>query len=276
MARQTIQRGSAANDGTGDSLRNAAQKINDNFKELWEKLGGDSVNMSSTIQLENIAGYDAISFEGLTVDGTNKTYLFATDPTTLRLVTLPDASGTVVLTENAAVLSSKTLNNPKIVSFILDSSDNELIDFDAVASAVNHVGISNAISTVGPTIQAVGADSDIDLNINGKGDGSVNMGRMSFNSQTITTNGTAIDLTQPFVRFNKTAGDLTGITCSDGDTLGEILRMVNTTANTVAVTPATFGQGTSFTIKARGHVDLSWAGDGWYLNQDSGNYVSIT
>ena len=33
---QIVQRGSFANDGTGDTLRDAAQKINDNFTYLWE------------------------------------------------------------------------------------------------------------------------------------------------------------------------------------------------------------------------------------------------
>ena len=33
---QVIQRGSFANDGTGDTLRDAAQKINDNFTYLWQ------------------------------------------------------------------------------------------------------------------------------------------------------------------------------------------------------------------------------------------------
>ena len=32
---QVVQRGSFANDGTGDTLRDAAQKINDNFTYLW-------------------------------------------------------------------------------------------------------------------------------------------------------------------------------------------------------------------------------------------------
>lgn len=42
MARQTINIGSAANDGTGDSLRDAGQKLNDNTIELYQYLGGDS------------------------------------------------------------------------------------------------------------------------------------------------------------------------------------------------------------------------------------------
>ena len=33
--RQVLQRGTYANDGTGDTLRDAAQKINDNFTYLW-------------------------------------------------------------------------------------------------------------------------------------------------------------------------------------------------------------------------------------------------
>jgi hypothetical protein len=33
---QIIQRGSFANDGKGDTLRDAAQKINDNFTYLWQ------------------------------------------------------------------------------------------------------------------------------------------------------------------------------------------------------------------------------------------------
>jgi len=42
MTRQAISTGSAANDGTGDTLRQAAQKINENFVEIYRKFGGDS------------------------------------------------------------------------------------------------------------------------------------------------------------------------------------------------------------------------------------------
>ena len=35
MAQQTINIGSSANDGTGDPLRTAFDKINDNFSELY-------------------------------------------------------------------------------------------------------------------------------------------------------------------------------------------------------------------------------------------------
>ena len=39
MAKQTVGIGSAANDGTGDTLRAGADKINDNFNEVYAALG---------------------------------------------------------------------------------------------------------------------------------------------------------------------------------------------------------------------------------------------
>jgi len=44
MAKQTINIGSSANDGTGDPLRTAFDKINDNFTELYNKTGAGSSN----------------------------------------------------------------------------------------------------------------------------------------------------------------------------------------------------------------------------------------
>ena len=37
MAKQTISTGSAANDGTGDTLRSAGVKINENFTEVYNR-----------------------------------------------------------------------------------------------------------------------------------------------------------------------------------------------------------------------------------------------
>ena len=39
MARQSINIGAAANDGTGDTIRNSYDKCNDNFEELYSVLG---------------------------------------------------------------------------------------------------------------------------------------------------------------------------------------------------------------------------------------------
>ena len=43
MTKQTLDIGTNANDGTGDTLRSGGQKINDNFSELYSTLGGNSI-----------------------------------------------------------------------------------------------------------------------------------------------------------------------------------------------------------------------------------------
>ncbi len=60
---QIVQRGSFANDGTGDTLRDAAQKINDNFTYLWAETW-DSGSTSGII-----ARLDAIDSDLLALSG---------------------------------------------------------------------------------------------------------------------------------------------------------------------------------------------------------------
>ena len=44
MARQVIDIGTVGNDGTGDSIREAFRKVNDNFRDLYAVFGnGDLI-----------------------------------------------------------------------------------------------------------------------------------------------------------------------------------------------------------------------------------------
>ena len=55
MAKQTIGIGSSANDGTGDTLRDGAVKLNANFDELYQKLGNNSdVEPTKCVKQNNI------------------------------------------------------------------------------------------------------------------------------------------------------------------------------------------------------------------------------
>jgi len=51
MAYQALGLGSSANDGTGDDLRTGGDKINDNFVEIYTKLGDGSTLTSDTVGL---------------------------------------------------------------------------------------------------------------------------------------------------------------------------------------------------------------------------------
>lgn len=61
------------------------------------------------------------------------------------------------------------------VSEIKDTNSLTSIILTPTASAVNHAEITNAATGGGPTIQAIGTDTNIDLNINAKGTGVVNV-----------------------------------------------------------------------------------------------------
>ena len=54
MAKQTVGIGSTPNDGTGDTLRVGADKINDNFDELYTALGDGSA--LGSIQQQPVEG----------------------------------------------------------------------------------------------------------------------------------------------------------------------------------------------------------------------------
>ena len=105
MTRQNISIGSSANDGTGDTLRAAGTKINDTFREIYNKFGPDSNNLSSQISLED----SAVVFEGATADA-HETRLMAENATADRLVRIPNASGTLVMDTLSQTITNKTLS----------------------------------------------------------------------------------------------------------------------------------------------------------------------
>ena len=48
MAKQTINIGSSANDGTGTTIRAGGDLINDNFSEIYTAFSSDGSNLSTT------------------------------------------------------------------------------------------------------------------------------------------------------------------------------------------------------------------------------------
>ena len=114
MARQTINVGASANDGTGDNLRQAGTKMNANFTELYTILGGDAA--SSSVSFNG----DGLVFEGATSND-YETTLLPVEPTADNTIYLPNASGNIVLDTATQTLTNKTLttatlSTPKIVA----------------------------------------------------------------------------------------------------------------------------------------------------------------
>ena len=61
---------------------------------------------------------------------------------------------------------------------MLGSLGNVVLQLFDTASAVNFIGLTSEVAGSGPTIAPVGTDVDIDLEINGKGTGQVNVGAL--------------------------------------------------------------------------------------------------
>jgi hypothetical protein len=116
MARQTINRGTTANDGTGDTLRTAAQKINENFTELYLSIGGDSA--SATVTLTDLG----VVFEGQTADDFETT-LVAAEPTQDNIVYVPDDGGTLILDSCQQTLTNKTILSPTLTTPSIKDND---------------------------------------------------------------------------------------------------------------------------------------------------------
>ena len=185
MAYQALGLGSSANDGTGDDLRTGGDKINDNFVELYTKLGNGSALSNLTFP----TGTDTIVGRATTDTLTNKTL---TTPTIASItnggtVTIPSGADTLVARTSTDTLTNKTLTSavltaPKFADagFIADANGAEQIIFQTTASAVNEIEITNAATggaasagtSTAPIIGASG-ETNVDLALLPKGTGHV-------------------------------------------------------------------------------------------------------
>ena len=101
MARLVINRGTVANDGTGDNLREGARIVNENFEELYTAFGdgstltaGTFVTTTSTNTFEN----KSISLTDNTLTGTTAEFNTALTDSNISSVVLenyPNLSSTI-------------------------------------------------------------------------------------------------------------------------------------------------------------------------------------
>ena len=108
MARQIINTGSTANDNTGDTLRVAGTKINENFSELYTQLGGGD---SAAALTENVRLVDSgVQYNGVT----NNTVLGFIEGASKITILLPDSNGTIIVDSAEQDMYNKHLYNTKI------------------------------------------------------------------------------------------------------------------------------------------------------------------
>ena len=320
MVKQNINIGTIANDGTGDTMRVAGRKINENFSELYSILGGDSAAVNERITKLTDSGFDLIGT-------TYKTKVTFTNPTAKHTITIPNVTGTVTINTATQTLTNKTLtapniddpvlsdvrimdadsshsyrliaggltantylrlpslsdsdtlvvtnaaqtisnkilesayiHSPKIVGHIQDSSGNDLVHFTSAASADNHIDIKNAASGSPPTIAVEGnTDTNINLNIDPLGSGSVRVKQMALGVATISATGT-VSTEASYITFTGSASAT--LTVGNGTTTGQIKVITHDGSSGVATiafaSAANFAQGTSIALDANDTVQLIW------------------
>lgn len=264
MTRQAIATGSTANDGSGDTLRRAGQKINENFVELYKKLGGDSDFLSLQISLED----SAIAFEGGSIN-TFQTRLIAKEPTQSNIISLPDLSGELVASTGIQNISDKTLlsatiNSPKIGEALFDSNGNTILNLNPDNNTpVNEITISNSGSGNDVRIEASGTDTNIGFQVSGKGTGAVDIQKYSVGTSTQQSSGGA-DATVGHVICDKSTQ--LNVTLGDGTYAGEVKIFTNKGLGNAVITPTNFtAPGGSVTIPQYGSASFIWNGDTWYV-----------
>lgn len=116
MAKQTINIGTSANDGTGDPLRTAMDKTNDNFTELYNGAGGVADGAVTTAKLAD----DAVDSAKIT-DGAIDTVHIADDQITYAKMGAEfTTSATISASDvdwSAAAVHTKTLGANTTLTF---------------------------------------------------------------------------------------------------------------------------------------------------------------
>ena len=206
MAQQTLNVGSNANDGTGDTLRSAMQKVNDMFTELYLSplTGGDlsfsGNEISATRSNEDLvfspAGTGGVAFPAIRINDNNIEGTRSNENINL----LPNGTGSVIF--GAIKINGTSLSSDD--STAININENLIVDGTANVSGTATVGTLNASSgsTIGNLTLANGSITD-------------SSGDISFGNENLTTTGTMSAAT------GSTIGNLTlangSITDSSGD-----------------------------------------------------------
>jgi len=182
MTQQTLNIGSNANDGTGDNLRTAMTKVNENFTEVYSAPGFslDAITISgneiSAVRSNddlvfNPAGTGVVQFPAIKIDDNNIVGTRSNEDINL----LPSGTGSVVF--GAIKITGTSLSSDD--STAININENLIVDGTASVTGTATVGTLNAStgSTIGNLTLANGSITD-------------SSGAISFGNENITTTGT--------------------------------------------------------------------------------------
>jgi hypothetical protein len=220
MAQQSLGLGSNANDGTGDTLRVAMDKVNDNFGEIYASplftedlvISGNEIraNRSNDDLVFKPSGTGSISFPAIRINDNNIEGTRSNDNINL----VPNGTGSVIV-GNLSIRDNKILSNAS-------NADIELTPSGTGKVTVPQLTVDSNINIKDNEIKTTVSQSDLVLS--GSGTGSVKMDKVAINGGTI--DNTVIGATTPL------AGTFTTLTA----TTSAAIDGVTITDNTISAT----------------------------------------
>ena len=204
MAINLVNRGSVANDGTGDNLRAGAEKVNANFTEIYTALG-DGTNISGIVKFaDDSSTVTSISANGETLrilGGTGITSTISGNNLTLAV------DNTIITGSSSTVLTNKTINGP----------DNTITNIGNSSLSNSSITVSDGSNTspvnLGGTLTFAGTANEVNVVENagtvtiGMPDNVVITGNLTVNGTTTTVNSTTIEVTNSFTFEGTTSDD---------------------------------------------------------------------
>ena len=198
MAQQTLNIGSNANDGTGDTLRVAMDKVNSNFNELYASplfsgnLSFSGNEISATRSNDDIvfvpSGTGSVSFPAIKINGNNIEGTRSNDDINL----LPNGTGSVVF--GAIKIQGTTFSSDD--SSIINVNDGLVVDGTinvsgaATLSGATNLGSTLAVPSGLTTLSTLNVTSTTSLV------GTTTIDNLTFNDNTIGSSSNAdINLT---------------------------------------------------------------------------------
>ena len=169
MAQQSINIGSAANDGTGDPLRTAFDKINDNFTELY----------GSTAEANDLIEDSSPQLGGdLDVNGRRITSARSNED----IILLPNGTGGVVASAVRIAGTTLSADDSSLITIAEGFQVNGATNIDGAVTATSTVAVTGA-TTLSSTLSVTGATTML-----------AGLTATSLTTNTIASNGSNADL----------------------------------------------------------------------------------
>ena len=228
MAYQAIGRGTSANDGTGDDLRTGAGKVNDNFVEVYTKLG------------------DGSTLYGLTFPNATDTVVTLAETQTLtnKTLTAPTITGAGAI---AGVFTGNLTGNADTATALATARTVGGVSFDGTAN------ITIAATDLSDTDQALATTGAVQFTgITSRGDGASAVGSIVLNCE-VNTHGQTIK-SQPH-----SAGVTNELTLPDGANSVLVSEVATQTLTNKTLDGATLNDtyGSQQSLSGPGAVDVT-------------------